>query len=83
MQLCARDIGNMYLEAYTKEKVCLFSGPKFGSKGMSGLRSSGARYHEILLMFGSVIMSHIMSTALCGLVLYCMLVTILMNSSRN
>jgi hypothetical protein len=51
------DIGNAYLEAYTKEKVYFIAGPEFGalqghslviSKALYGLRSSGARFHEKL-----------------------------------
>ena len=30
MQLCAGDIGNVYLEVHTKEKVGRFAGPEFG-----------------------------------------------------
>ena len=49
------DVGNAYLEAYTKEKVYFVAGPEFGPlaghsliivKALYGLRSSGARYHE-------------------------------------
>ena len=49
------DIGNAYLEAYTKEKVYCIAGPEFGDlaghtlvivKALYGLRTSGARYHE-------------------------------------
>ena len=49
------DVGNAYLEAYTKEKVCFVAGPAFGElegciliivKALYGLRTSGARYHE-------------------------------------
>ncbi len=55
LELMAADIGNAYLEAYTKEKVCFTAGPEFGplaghtliiSKALYGLRSSGARFHE-------------------------------------
>ena len=55
MELCAADIGNAYLEAYTKEKVALVAGKEFGplaghtlliSKALYGLRSSGARFHD-------------------------------------
>ena len=52
----AADIGNAYLEAYTKEKVYIIAGPEFGSerhgciliiiKALYGLRTSGARFHE-------------------------------------
>jgi hypothetical protein len=49
------DVGNAYLEAFTKEKVCFIAGPEFGEleghmmiiiKALYGLRSSGARYWE-------------------------------------
>jgi len=49
------DVGNAYLEAYTKEKVCFMAGAAFGDleghtmvivKALYGLRTSGARYHE-------------------------------------
>ena len=49
------DIGNAYLEATTKEKVCIIAGPEFGPreghlllihKALYGLRSSGLRWHE-------------------------------------
>eukprot|EP00977_Amphora_coffeiformis_P024084 scaffold15049_cov201-Amphora_coffeaeformis.AAC.1 len=30
LHLTGGDIGNAYLEAYTKEKVCTIAGPKFG-----------------------------------------------------
>ena len=51
----AADVGNAYLEACTKEKVCFIAGPEFGAlaghtfvihKALYGLRSSGARFHE-------------------------------------
>jgi len=51
------DIGNAYLEAYTKEKVYFIAGPEFGDleghimiihKALYGLRTSGARFHERL-----------------------------------
>ena len=51
----ATDIGNAYLEARTKEKVCFKAGPEFGEleghilmiyKALYGLRSSGLRWHE-------------------------------------
>ena len=53
----AGDIGNTYLEAYTKEKVYFTAGPEFGAlaghtmvvvKAHYGLRTSGARFHEHL-----------------------------------
>ena len=49
------DIGNAYLEAFTKERVCIIAGPEFGeleghllliNKALYGLRSSGLRWHE-------------------------------------
>ncbi|MEL7079570.1 MAG: reverse transcriptase domain-containing protein, partial [Cyanobacteria bacterium J06582_2] len=49
------DVGNAYLEAYTKERVYIVAGPEFGEleghiliivKALYGLRTSGARYHE-------------------------------------
>ena len=57
LQLWAADVGNAYLESYTKEKVYIIGGPEFISMGMVGhtllihralygLRSSGARWNE-------------------------------------
>ena len=55
LDLWATDIGNAYLEANTKEKVCIVAGPEFGSreghilvihKALYGLRTSGLRWHE-------------------------------------
>ena len=54
LNLTDGDIGNAYLEAYTKEKVCCRAGPEFGpieghmliiDKALYGLRTSGARFH--------------------------------------
>ena len=51
LELMAADIGNAYLEAYTKEKVAFVAGPEFGPlaghtliihKALYGLCSSGA-----------------------------------------
>mgnify|MGYP003449427917 FL=1 len=51
------DIGNAYLESFTKEKVGFIAGPEFGPleghtfiivKALYGLRTSGARFHEKL-----------------------------------
>ena len=51
------DVGNAYLESYTKEKVYIVAGPEFGeqegctliiNKALYGLRSSGLRWHERL-----------------------------------
>ena len=55
MELCAGDIGNAYLEAFTKEHVFFVAGAEFGAlaghvliieKALYGLKSSGARYYE-------------------------------------
>ena len=55
LDLWATDIGNAYLEANTKEKVCILAGPEFGNreghilvihKALYGLRTSGLRWHE-------------------------------------
>ena len=51
----AADVGNAYLESFTKEKVYIVAGPEFGElegciliivKALYGLRSSGLRWHE-------------------------------------
>ena len=51
----AADVGNAYLEAYTKEKLYIIAGSEFGDregnvlvivKALYGLRTSGARFHE-------------------------------------
>ena len=55
MQLWSTNIGNAYLESYTKEKVCIIAGPEFGEleghtlviqKALYGLKSSGLRWHQ-------------------------------------
>ena len=55
LDLWATDIGNAYLESYTKEKVYIKAGPEFGdreghflviSKALYGLKSSGLRWHK-------------------------------------
>ena len=55
LKLMAADIGNAYLEAYTREKITFTAGPEFGElaghrmrviKAFYGLRTSGARFHE-------------------------------------
>ena len=55
--LWGTDIGNAYLESYTKEKVYIRAGPEFGEraghflviqKALYGLKSSGLRWHERL-----------------------------------
>ena len=49
------DIGNAYLESYTKEKVYIVAGPEFGERqghtlvikrALYGLKTSGVRWHE-------------------------------------
>ena len=53
----ATDIGNAYLEATTKEKVCIRAGSEFGPleghllivyKAVYGLKSSGLRFNQLL-----------------------------------
>ena len=55
LELYQTDIGNAYLESYTKEKVYIIAGPEFGEregcvliirKALYGLKSSGKRWHE-------------------------------------
>ena len=57
LNLMVGDIGNAYLESYTREKVVFTAGPEFGDlaghtlmivKALYGLRTSGARFHEAL-----------------------------------
>jgi Reverse transcriptase (RNA-dependent DNA polymerase) len=57
LELWGTDVGNAYLESYTKEKVAFIAGPEFGEleghllviiKALYGLRSSGARWHDRL-----------------------------------
>ena len=60
LKLWATDIGNAYLESYTREKVCVQAGKEFESipelvgclliilKALYGLKSSGLRWHEVL-----------------------------------
>ena len=57
MELWGTDIGNAYLESYTKEKVVFIAGPEFGEyeghtfiiiKAQYGLKTSGARWHDRL-----------------------------------
>ena len=57
MELWGTDIGNTYLESYTKEKVCFTAGAEFGEfaghtmvivKALYGLRSSGKMFWEVL-----------------------------------
>ena len=55
LEVWCTDIGNAYLESYTKEKVYIIAGPEFGKlegctliihKALYGLKSSGLRWHE-------------------------------------
>ena len=57
LETWSTDIGSAYLEAETKEKVCIIAGPEFGEleghlmiilKALYGLRSSGVCWHELL-----------------------------------
>ena len=55
--VCAADVGTAFLHGYTKEKVYIVAGPEFTGlegrplivrRGIYGLRSSAARFHEHL-----------------------------------
>ena len=57
LETWATDIGNAYLEAETSEKLFIIAGPEFGDqeghtliifKALSGLRTSGLRWHDRL-----------------------------------
>ena len=57
LQVCAADIGNAFLYGKTREKVYVVAGQEFGpeagqpliiDRGLYGLRSSSARFHEHL-----------------------------------
>jgi hypothetical protein len=57
LEECEADIGNAFLYGTTKEKVYIISGEEFGEfsgqpliidRGLYGLRSSSARFHEHL-----------------------------------
>jgi hypothetical protein len=57
LKVCAADVGNAFLYGITREKVYVIAGPEFGHlegrkliiyKGLYGLKSSGARFHEHL-----------------------------------
>ena len=57
LETWSTDIGNAYLEAKTREKVCIKAGPEFGdraghmlliAKALYGLRFSGKFWHERL-----------------------------------
>ena len=55
LEVYGADVGNAYLEATTKEKVCFKAGPEFGDlkghtmiilKALYGLKTSGKRWYE-------------------------------------
>ena len=55
LEVWQTDVGNAYLEAYTKEKVFVIAGPEFADreghllvivKALYGLKSSGLRWHD-------------------------------------
>jgi len=55
--VCAADVGTAFLHGYTREKVYIIAGPEFEGlegkpliihRGIYGLRSSAARFHEHL-----------------------------------
>ncbi|MEM7375758.1 MAG: reverse transcriptase domain-containing protein, partial [Bacteroidota bacterium] len=57
LQVCAADVGTAFLYGKTREKVYIVAGKEFGNlqgqkliidKGLYGLRSSAARFHEHL-----------------------------------
>ena len=57
MEPLATDIGNVYLEALTSEKVCYRAGPEFGDleghlliiyKALYGLKTSGKAFGQLL-----------------------------------
>jgi Reverse transcriptase (RNA-dependent DNA polymerase) len=59
LQIWSTDVGNAYLESYTKEKVHIIAGPEFAAMGLEGhillidralygLKSSGLRWYERL-----------------------------------
>ena len=57
LNLWVTDVGNAYLESYTKEKVCFRARTEFGEKeghlfkivkALYGLKSSGKRWHDRL-----------------------------------
>ena len=54
LKIMAGDVGNAYLEAKTREKICIIAGPEFGelagtillvNKALYVLKTSRARYH--------------------------------------
>ena len=61
LQVCAGDIGNAYLNAYTDEKLYIIAGPEFGPKlagkrlivirALYGTRTAGAKFHQLTTTF--------------------------------
>ena len=59
LKCCAADIGSAYLHGITNERIFIVAGPEFGElegrtliiyKGLYGLRTSAARWHEHLAL---------------------------------
>ena len=58
LKCCAGDVGNAFLNGYTREKLYIIAGPEFGPEAQGktliivrsiyGLRTSAARFHEQL-----------------------------------
>ena len=57
LEIWGADVGNVYVEAYTDEKLCIIAGPEFKElqghlliivKALYGTRSGGARWHDRL-----------------------------------
>ena len=58
LKCCAGDVGNAFLNGYTREKIFIIAGPEFGPelegkilivvRSLYGLRTSAARFHEHL-----------------------------------
>ncbi len=58
LKCCAGDVGNAFLNGYTREKIYIVAGPEFGPelegrvlivvRSLYGLRTSAARFHEHL-----------------------------------
>ena len=64
MKCWAADIGNAYLEATTKEKLCIVAGPEFEElqghilvihNALYGLKSSGLRCNRKISMIFSIV----------------------------
>ena len=57
LELWGADVGNAYLESYTKEKLYVIAGPEFGeleghllivSKALYGTKTAGQCWHNFL-----------------------------------